>query len=40
MTLVNFLLWLVLGGLVALVPIGCVMTRPSKKNLPQAEKSS
>ena len=37
MTLTNFLLWLVLAGLIALVPIGCVMTRPSKKHAPHAD---
>ena len=37
MTLTNFLLWLVLAGLIAIVPIGCVMTRPSKKHVPHAD---
>jgi len=34
MTLINLLLWLNLGALVALVPIGCIMTRPGKKDAP------
>jgi hypothetical protein len=40
MTLINLLLWLVFAALIAIVPIGCIMTRPSKKAAPQAEKSS
>ena len=40
MTLINFLLWLVLAGLIAIVPIGCVMTRPSKKHVPHADKQA
>jgi hypothetical protein len=38
MTLTNLGLWLVLVGLLAIVPIGCIMTRPEKKEVPQAEK--
>ena len=27
-------LWIILGLLIALVPIGCIMTRPKKKAIP------
>jgi hypothetical protein len=37
MTLTNLALWAVLIGLFAIVPIGCVMTRPKKKPLAAAE---
>jgi len=31
MTLVNLGLWLVLVGLLAIIPCGCIMTRPKNK---------
>jgi hypothetical protein len=37
MTLTNLALWAVVIGLFAIVPIGCVMTRPKKKPLAMAE---
>lgn len=40
MTLINLLLWLNLAALLALVPIGCIMTRPNKKDATQADKST
>ena len=40
MTLINLSLWLIFAALIAIVPIGCYMTRPGKKDAPQAEKSS
>jgi hypothetical protein len=38
MTLVNLALLLIFVALIALVPIGCRMTRPGKKVVPQADK--
>lgn len=39
MTLINLGLWLVLAALIAIIPFGCVMTRPGKKKeVPQADK--
>jgi hypothetical protein len=35
MTLTNLGLWLVLVGLIAIVPIGCIMTRQKKADVPQ-----
>jgi hypothetical protein len=35
MTLTTLGLWLVLVGLIAIVPIGCVMTRQKKSGEPQ-----
>jgi hypothetical protein len=29
--LTNIGLWIILAGLIAIVPIGCYMTRPTKK---------
>jgi hypothetical protein len=37
MTLTNLGLWAVLVALLAIVPIGCLMTRPKKKPLAAAE---
>jgi len=38
MTLTNLGLWVILAALLALIPCGCIMTRPSKKDAPQADK--
>jgi hypothetical protein len=38
MTLVNLALWLIFAALIALIPIGCIMTRPNKKVVPEADK--
>jgi hypothetical protein len=40
MTLIDIALWLIFIALLALLPVGCIMTRPIKKDVPQADKSA
>ena len=34
MTMTDVALWIILAALIALVPIGCVLTRPTTKEVP------
>jgi hypothetical protein len=36
MNLTNIGLWLILIAMIALIPCGCIMTRPRKKDAPEA----
>jgi hypothetical protein len=40
MTMTDAALWTILALLIALVPIGCIMTRPKKKANPAADTKS
>jgi hypothetical protein len=37
MTLIDIALWLIFIALLALLPIGCILTRPVKKDAPPAD---